>query len=607
MARLISLLFTIVVLYTVPACYAEVIRIDPNTPGAQPTVSTEHEDILAQDKRLDRKVTFDAKRKRVVEILDALSLATGVTLKSGWNSKDWQVRDRKMVIYAQDIPLRDLMVSIARVMKFKWEVGGEGPDWTYRLYMDRAAVLKTEFDEQKRQERLQIQLAELRQKKADNLLRVADLTDAELDRIRESDPYSYAIGKLGLAGMLKAIPGAGGAIASGESSRVEYEDLPVQAQETVRRNTHKLLEFKAGLDHGKPVPANLDVLLQDAVIEVGKGICLYSSPTSHEELLNMELYDPASDGGQIIGKYMIELMEGRSIPGFNGRVMPTMAGSPQYYEKIEWGEPKAEHPEDQSLLTKVKLQLGERKVNEQIDYYDMLGIISKSTGYSIVSDALGGGYYQASYFGSEENKYEVLSMLEKLTGDYYCNWWKQGSIIEIRDRRWFEKRMHQLPEEWLENWRIAFRKDGTLDVGDLASLQKLTFEQWSMNISDDRVLRNLHMPQNEWMVSYLTSLDQLQWDRLFSSDGIDFDSFAPDQNELLRNIYSHSADSDDQGCRLFLSRERKDRQFVYKLAVKYWSNELNDYKLLIDRDLTTPEYKEPEVLSEDKITVRVSQ
>ena len=56
------------------------------------------------DARLCRNITYEASHKSVKIILADLSKMTGVTLNAGQSSQDWQVRDRKMNIFAKDLP-----------------------------------------------------------------------------------------------------------------------------------------------------------------------------------------------------------------------------------------------------------------------------------------------------------------------------------------------------------------------------------------------------------------------------------------------------------------------------------------------------------------------
>src|SRR3989339_864533 len=123
------------------------ITVDPNSGSERSATQDSDNDV-----RLAQKVTYEARHKAVKAILADLSDMTGITLKAGYNKQDWQVRDRKMNIFAKDIPLAQLMNSIARVMKFKWGINVDADPWTYHIYMDRKTVLGADAELYRAQE-----------------------------------------------------------------------------------------------------------------------------------------------------------------------------------------------------------------------------------------------------------------------------------------------------------------------------------------------------------------------------------------------------------------------------------------------------------------------
>ncbi|MEI6916106.1 MAG: hypothetical protein WCL39_13305 [Armatimonadota bacterium] len=69
----------------------------------------------AGDPRLDKLVTYEAKQKRLHAIAADLSLQTGVTIRTGRNERDWQVRDIPLTICVKDLNLGILLDSLTRV------------------------------------------------------------------------------------------------------------------------------------------------------------------------------------------------------------------------------------------------------------------------------------------------------------------------------------------------------------------------------------------------------------------------------------------------------------------------------------------------------------
>lgn len=95
------------------------------------------------DKRLDQKITYDARRKTVLTILTDLSKISGVTLKAGRSDSDWQVRDRKMNVFVKNLSVLTVMNSMARTMKFTWTKSKSDP-LAYRMYADPRALSDAE-------------------------------------------------------------------------------------------------------------------------------------------------------------------------------------------------------------------------------------------------------------------------------------------------------------------------------------------------------------------------------------------------------------------------------------------------------------------------------
>jgi hypothetical protein len=136
-----AFLVLLLIAFSVSALAVGKVTTDPNAPGAPVQKDTQND---GTDARLAKKLTYSTPMKTVSAILEDLTKSTGIIFRSGYNSKDWQVRDRKMTISVRDVPLSQLMNSMSRVMKFKWERSGAEGEWAYRLYMDRRTLLDAE-------------------------------------------------------------------------------------------------------------------------------------------------------------------------------------------------------------------------------------------------------------------------------------------------------------------------------------------------------------------------------------------------------------------------------------------------------------------------------
>ena len=93
------------------AVWADKVTNDPNAPGA--TRSSSPTTQADNDPRLAQRVTYESGYARLHAVADELTRKTGVTIYSGSNSKNWQVRDIPLVVCVKDLPLGKLLSAIA--------------------------------------------------------------------------------------------------------------------------------------------------------------------------------------------------------------------------------------------------------------------------------------------------------------------------------------------------------------------------------------------------------------------------------------------------------------------------------------------------------------
>lgn len=518
------------------------VTVDPNKPGAK--IAMVAPEI---DSRLDKKVTYEARRKTVSAILADLSEMTGVTLHAGYNKMDWQTRDRRMNIFAKDTPLKSLMNSIAHVMKFKWSKTDQSGTWTYRLYMDRKTLLGAERQRLIEEERLLELESKQREKVIDELTRTAAMSDQELEKLKQDCPYLYLTSKMGWRYLLPAlfaeVPAAMEAWSAGEYLSLNGNDLPPQAQQALLKTIPIMSKDLAGTigpgavppeealnDLGKlNIQINIakkmlgyrgDTAIGDVTIDwPGSGVRTGFLDTDSEVAKKIGLdYIRAEDNGP-----MGEQEQGRMNQGHEIAVEE---------QKTDFLEPVTEHPEDPALLAKVKLKI------EGNGFIDLLKAVAKASGLAVVSDSFAIRYLGFDLAGSEVPLKEVLN---KIALQYRYNWDKQNSVIEFRDRGWFRKRSAQVPEAWLEPWRAALRDTGTLNIDQLSQMACLNDEQAHENIYCDGVLNadglmNILFNQGDLLKAY-ACLDDLQQSAVFSDVGLQLAMVSPDKWPTVARMF----------------------------------------------------------------------
>ena len=519
------------------------ITEDPNAPGAKPPAAVEEE---SGDKRLAQKVTYEAKRKSVLAILNDLAKLTGIAYKVGTNNQDWQVRDRRMNVFAKDVPLARLMSSIARVMKFKWSKSDDKEAPTYRLFMDRRAVLEEESKRIQEEQRYEKRQTERRQKALDSFARSASMSPDELAKLKTENPFLYICTESGLTGsvvgLFRESPAIADALSTGRRLTVSSGNLSPAAQQAILGVVNGMagLEKRFG-GNERPLPGgmadnpgriSLDINshMDEARHSPGAGLMVgmimmsYSGPGDENYNTGFPIIDPDSALSKVLGKALLRAeQEGKPMNDigkeFEAELTKALVDD---MKKDLPDEPKADQPPDPDLEKKIKLD----KPGQQLD--EVLGALAKAGDIAVASDSFGKSH---GLPGLMVNEGDLKTVLDKIGDAYLCGWEKHGPVVEFRDREWFQKRAQQLPEAWLEDWRSKLKKNGTLDLPDLARMGALTLEQFQMNIMSDDVLNVCISPvmQNRELLKLYSVLGDAQRQMAFTEAGLDLHSVGPDQ------------------------------------------------------------------------------
>lgn len=576
------------------AAFAEgKITEDPNAPGAAPPAVEEEQPT---DARLAQKITYEAKKKMVVEILDDLAKLTGITFKAGSSKSDWQVRDRRMNVFAKDVPLARLMSSLARVMSFKWSKSDDKEAPSYRLFADfrtlREAEAKLEQENKAREQRL----ADKRKRALEALGKSANMSPEELAKLKQEDPLTYFFASHGLSGamasLMNASPSVADALANGQHATLSAANLPPAAQQAVLAMMTSMNRLEKQLSGGqaRDLPGNLADNLGKFTIDINRnlerasgspeaGFMLgdinfrYSEGEGGESYSNnVPLFDSDSALAKVLGKMLVRSEEtGRPMSEAGKEIQSELASALVEDTKKDMpGEPKPEQPLDPDLEKKVKMDASGGP------FEDVLGKLSEASEFAVVSDSFGrtGGFRGEMVPSVMVNEGDLKTVLDKLGDAYLYGWEKHGPVIEFRDRDWLRKRAALIPEAWLEYWRTKYKTDKTLDIKELAKMAALTTEQLRMNIAQDEVLQNCYFTvvQSRDMLKLYAVLSDAQRQLIFTEPGLNLRGLGPDQWPAAENaIQSKSAallDGSDTPLVLTGQRISADTSAHYELSIK---------------------------------------
>ncbi len=521
-------------------------------------------DFWTADQRLSQKVTCILRHKSVSSILALLQAQTGVRLKAGYTDSDWQVRDRKMDIFARDLALGDLMQSIARVMKFKWDRSGEEGKWRYRLFMDRRTLLESEARMCRLEEEFAKKQAQKRTALLDKLSGLARMSPQDLAKMENDDPFTYALASSGTGAALDrlfaASPAAREAFLEKQELTVSAQNLGPEGQEAALALLRGLHAMRAPLGGSayKPLPDDIadragsinitfnpEPSLSDSDapvtpffqrITLGQITAIYSTGQSTEKL-QLPVLDPDSGLSKALGKALIGPAP---TPGADGATVSfSYKMDPTEFAQADFGEPQIEHPDNKEPKTEIDLApKGDDPKKAKLELKtpeDLFAAISDASRMSVVADCYGPGDF---HLNLTDARFPLRGMLDMMSMMLTRNWWISGSTIELRDRYWFRKRSLQIPEAWLEKWRETFKKTGTLEIDDLADMARLTGEsaKYAANIGHDDVLNCWSMTsavRDQWrFLQFYASLDAEQRARIYTESGLSGDDLTQAQWQL---------------------------------------------------------------------------
>ena len=583
---------------------AQKTTIDPNVPG---TRSAQVGD--STDKRVAQKITYNAKRKPVREILGDLGELTGVKLYAGYNSKDWQVRDRRMNVFVKDLPLAHLMNSIARVMKFKWKRNEQLDPCTYRLYMDRRTLLGAEAQRLREEERINQDRVENVERMLNDFSKLDNLSEEELEQLKEDNPYLYVLATTGVGGSLGAffneVPAAAEALAAGQELTLSGARLSTAGQQAALRAAKALARLQSiTAGESTPLPEDVPDNLEEATIHLNPfREMMATGPVQNVVLGDLWiLYDrgpqivgvllnPESEYAKFMGKVFIRSREENRdwvdvAKDLEGEAIQLVASETK---KQDFGEPLADHVDHPALQVKAKLEV------ESNELHDVQEALAKAASLSVVSDSFMPAH---GYPPVTRQEAELKEILDQIATAYYYNWFKHASVIEFRDRYWYKKRTAQIPQDWIDGWTETLKKTGTLDIADLAQISMLTHEQLMANIQPDehlsasRVVDHVYIYRRE--LRMYASLTEIQRALLFSESGLNLALLGPNQWPCVERLINAKNGTflQNPDAQLTLGATRTPRGKVFAYAFTLTTTD--ELEPITWRILETPSYRPPE-------------
>lgn len=311
-----------------------------------------------------------------------------------------------------------------------------------------------------------------------------------------------------------------------------------------------------------------------------------------DQFMDMPFFDPESKRAKMVGNAIVKIRD-------EGQPMDEVVRGMQYemnsaamldMKKDDSGEPAIEHQGDESLDAKIKLKPKKNKLEE------IEAALADASKFVVVSDSFGQSGMRLPGSLSEEET-TIREALDKIADTRHYNWDKRNSVIELRDRNWYRKRMAQIPEARIKAWRDTLKKTGTLDIDDLTQITALNQEEFNVNImSDDDFIRGnlpgVYFGSRDVLKAYGT-LSESRRSAVFSTDGLNLSALSPDEWRQFEKLITQRKPSYLEGeqdvITLRATRAQRGKLFDYTFTISS-ADDLPPIKWAF----TTPEYKEPD-------------
>ena len=440
-------------------------------------------DSMKNDARLDLKVTLSLGLTTLDQFAKEISQQTGVIITAGNNKNDWRVKERKMVVFAKDIPAKELLSKIATLHHYIISGTGEGDKRTYRYWQD----LKSRKEEKELQEYGEVDLAKKCAKAINYMADLCNSTDMmtpdQLAKLEKDDPYKH---------FLLTNP-VGKALCNFASQ------LPANV-------------WNSPGDWNKPIESfspNLLAAANNMIPEWRKIYSIGREASEEENSADSISFKPCkdlTDGSflQLMGAYGYIIIGTRGgidveIPlvrpeGIYGKLIADNAKEDSLNPGRNEGGGVIIKDDDLDKILKDDPVFKEKvKIKGKNDYVSLLQILHEKTGLSVLGD-----YYGEEKSKLTQNEAEIGEILVTIKYSLNKDISQENHLLTLSDKLWYEKREADISNSYLASLRKKAETVG-LDLEDCKRI--------AADLNDKQIKKNLLMDESFKNLSRYLSYD----------------------------------------------------------------------------------------------------
>ncbi|HOK52949.1 MAG TPA: hypothetical protein PKV43_00630, partial [Armatimonadota bacterium] len=357
-------------------------------------------------------------------------------------------------------------------------------------------VKAKEAEKQKLIARRQAALADL-----DSVLKI---DPSDMEKLRTEDPLMYFLAKKpigkAMAKLVNAVPEMRAALIEGQELKLNAHQLSPAGRAAAKEFIESYVEFSAAMDpsgtydtYDEPgaidsfdeinITINEDMMYEPDYVDPTEE-CFVGTVEVYCEgypFAMMPLIDAKHPAGKVIGRALALVADGVPPDLLENQVeMELQAALKQLVSEMMPIDPL---PEDPTLEKTIKLE-----PEDPDELCNVLGELHKKGEYQIVSDYF---RYYPEYLYIEQVSLTLQGKLRDVLQSIQKRFEKKikvtDKLVLLEDRKWFEKRACEIPEEWLQDWQTMI-EERTLSFEDLVDIACLTDEQLEYSIYNDSML-----------------------------------------------------------------------------------------------------------------------
>lgn len=533
------------------------------------------------DARLDQKVTLEVSHVKLEDVCRQLTEMTGVTIKAGTGERDWKVRERKVTIYAKDVPLDRLVTEISKLLGFYVSKSGKEGEWTYTFWQDlKARQFEAEMLSAEKEAEAQ-RITRIREGAIDAASEALKLSPEEARKTKDTDPWLAYLGGTtngrAYASMLQYIanmlPTERELMLRGLRISIPITDLPPNMQQVAKdmvgggfmgfARNEKDPDSAGIFDNVEPFQITILPGLgfgasdrEMGMMGLGGVLILNGKAPGMSEEAMAWMPDgfpagmfPVTGGDSLLGNAFGQMLTALEDGATEEEIQKLMGSEEEQQKFVTEGLAKEsktekEPPTDPELVREVELDELPKSADPLESGVDQVRVagevaeaISRAIGKPVLVESFIGNMPLQTYLTPGKHPvYKILVGLEKAG----YTWTIGSGTLRVRPNDWAIQRSYEIPESLLAKYVSILERNGTLTLDDLTMIvTELSDAQIDNTLMKDKKLMLPMMTMQSILghtrelLRFYGSLSSQQKAMLKSEAGLPFSSLSSQQWDRL--------------------------------------------------------------------------